>query len=194
MKALFATTGALALLATSALADTATVTLNATVGDYLAITDTSDSTIGDLNIAEGSGNPANSNVTNASTSEKALFEVTSNVDYTIELDWETWQEATLTIPDGVSPTYQQANYLNSAEGCSIGGTVSFDPDPDPGSQNDRVIATGGATPLEVPGTFSPGIDTYGVNTEASPNVTNCDNGVAAQGTYSIGVAITVAAS
>jgi hypothetical protein len=193
MKALFATTGALALLATSALADTATVTLNATVGDYLSITDTSDSTIGDLNIAEGSGNGDNNN-SSGPASSKALFEVTSNVDYTIALDWETWQEAGLTIPTGVPSTFEQANYYNAAEDCSIGGIVSLDTDP--ATTTNAVVRrpTGGATPLQPTDVFTPGISEYGVNTEASPNVTNCDNGVAAQGTYSIGVEITVAAS
>jgi hypothetical protein len=200
MRLLATAATGLALFATSAFAqsaegnDQATVTLNATVGDYLAITDHQNSTIGELDIAEGSGVAANNNSTNSAVNEKATFEVTANVAYNIELDWQTWQEANLAIPDGVSQTYQQANYYNGDVGCSIGGTVSFDPDPDPGAQNDTVPASGGATPLSVPGSFDPGIAVYGVNTEASPNVTNCIGDVAAPGTYSLDVEITLSAS
>ncbi len=190
MKTFAATASALALLATGAYAQaTDTVTLNATVGDYIAITSTSDSTIGDLDITAGSGVPDNSNVTNAAASDKALFEVTANVDYNIELDWLTWDEITGLSNPG---SYSQAAYDNGD--CFIGGTVSFDPDPSPGVQNDRVGAAGGATPLTVPTTFNPGIATYGVNTEASPNVTTCPGDVAAPGTYSLDVEITVSAS
>lgn len=188
---------ALSLLAAPAMAvdATDTVTLNATVGDYIAITSTSDSTIGDLDISEGSGVGANNNATNSSLGEKALFEVTANVDYSITLDWETWQDAGITLPPPpVNQTYEQANYRNASETCSIGGAVSFDPDPAPSSQNDAKRSSGGVTPFDVPGTFNPGVVTYGISTEASPNITNCPGGVAAPGTYSLDVEITVSAS
>jgi hypothetical protein len=191
MKALFATTGALALLATSALADTATVTLNATVGDYLSITDTSDSTIGDLNIAEGSGNGANNNVNNnAPGDEKATMTVTANVDFDIELDWETWIEAGLGDP---TPGYPQANFYNAAANCSIGGSIHFDETP--GQDGTGVSYPPSGQDEWVVGSFTPGFDkVFGIGTGASPDLTTCDNDVAAQGTYSLEVAITVSAS
>jgi hypothetical protein len=186
---------ALSLLAAPAMAanTTDTVTLNATVGDYIAITDRGDSTIGDLDISEGSTSEANNNSGQAAGT-KAFFEVTSNVNYKISLDWQTWQDAGLAIPAGVPTSFEQANYYNSDADCSIGGIVSLDTDPNV-TQNAVVRRpNSGKPPLEPADVFDPGIDTYGVNTEASPNVTNCDGGVAAPGTYSIDVEIMVSKS
>lgn len=187
MKALYASAAGLALLATAASADTATVTLNATVGDFLQITSASGSTIGNLDISQGSGVPANNN-SSQGAGTKALFEVTSNVNYTIALDWMTWTESGL---GDVTPGFEQANYYNAAEDCSIGGIVSLDTDP--GTTTNAVVRrpNKGQTPLLPADVFTPGVDTYGVNTEASPIITNCDGDVAAPGTYSIDVEITV---
>jgi hypothetical protein len=178
------------------MADTATVTLNATVAEYIAIMNATGSTIGDLDITQGSGVPVNNNSGATGLSTKASFEVASNVPYNITLDWQTWQEAGLAIPAGVPATFEQANFVNGGStACSIGGIVSFDPTPTSPVTNDIVRPSGGATPLLVPTDFAPGLgDVYGINTEASPIVNNCPGGVAAPGTYSLDVEITVAAA
>ncbi|WP_371036823.1 MULTISPECIES: hypothetical protein [unclassified Rhodosalinus] len=193
MKKLAATASALALLGTGAYAQsTDTVTLNATVGDYIAITDSQGSTIGDLNIATGSGDGANNNVNNnGAGDEKATFTVTANVDYDIALAWETWIDAGVGDP---TPGYAQANYYNSVAGCSIGGAVHFDETP--GQDGTGVsYPSGGANPWTVGTAYAPGMDVvYGIGTSASPDITDCTNDVAAPGTYSLDVAITVSAS
>lgn len=193
MKTFAATASALALLATGAYAQaTDTVTLNATVGDYIAITDSQGSTIGDLNIVAGSGDGANNNVNNnGAGDEKATFAVTANVDYDIALDWETWPEAGIGDP---TPGYPQANYYNSVADCSIGGSIHFDETP--GQDGTGVsYPPSGANPWTVGTAYAPGLDVvYGIGTGASPDITNCTNDVAAPGTYSLDVEITVSAS
>jgi hypothetical protein len=190
MRVLLATAGGLALMASGAAADTETVTLTATVGDFIEITSATGSTIGDLDITQGSTSDDNNN-SGQGASTKALFEVTSNVDYNIALDWETWQEAGLTIPSGVPASFEQANYANSDAGCSIGGIVSLDTDPSTATNAVVRRPSGGVTPLTPADVFTPGVSEYGVNTEAAPTVTNCPGDVAAPGDYSIDVEITV---
>lgn len=193
MKALIATAGGLALLASGALAnpvteDSDSVTLNAVVQDYIAIENTSDSTLTIADVTQGSGADGNNNDTNANKSDKALFTVIANVDYDIVLDWETWDDVVgYTNP---TPGWSQANYYNGVADCSIGGGIKLDPDPNPGSQNDA-ISGGGSGEM----TYDQGVPTsgheYGIGTEASPNHTTCDGDIAAPGTYSLDVDITV---
>lgn len=191
MKALFATAGGLALLASGALADnpaTATVTLDAVVQDYIAITDTSDSTLTVADVTAGSGVNGNNNDTNENKEDKALFTVIANVEYDIVLDWETWDDAGYTNP---TPDWGlQANYYNSYADCSIGGAIKLDPNPNPDSRNDALPGGGTGTM-----TYDQGVPTfgheYGIGTEASPNITTCDGDIATPGTYSLDVDITV---
>jgi hypothetical protein len=191
MKALFATAGGLALLASSALANPVTeasdsVTLNAVVQDYIAIVNTSDSTLTIDDVTEGSN--VNNNDTNANKEDKALFTVIANVDYDIVLDWETWDDvAGYTNP---TPGWSQANYYNSVADCSIGGGIKLDPNPNPGSPNDAISGGGSGTMTYDQGEPTFGHE-YGIGTEASPNHTTCGGDIAAPGTYSLDVDITV---
>lgn len=200
MKTLATAATLIALAATGAHAqeaDNATVTLNATVAPYLAIVDSQDSTIGDLDITAGASVGANNNANNnAGGDEKATFTVVANVAYDVELAWATWQSSNLTLPDGVPTSYQQANYYNAHEDaqCSIGGTVHFDLDPDTDG-SDVSYPPSGASPWTVGTAFDPTIGkTYGIGTQAEANLTNCPGGVAAPGTYSLDVDITLSAS
>ncbi|MFP4569698.1 hypothetical protein [Rhodosalinus sp.] len=193
MKALFATAGGLALLASGALANPVTeasdtVTLNAVVQDYIAITNTSDSTLTVADVTAGSGVNGNNNDTNENKEDKALFTVIANVEYDIVLDWETWDDAGYTNP---TSGYSQANYYNDGAKCSIGGGIKLDPDPEGGAHDNDALPGGGTGTM----TYDQGVPTfgheYGIGTEASPNITTCDGDIAAPGTYSLEVAITV---
>ncbi|PWJ21410.1 hypothetical protein [Jannaschia seohaensis] len=204
MKFLTSAATGFVLLATGAtaqsLTDTETVTLNATVGEYLAITDHTDSIIGDLDISAGSEVAANNNVS-ATENGKATFEVTANVAYNIALNWKTWGATdTPALPAGAPAGVVQAYYYNAATDvqCAFGGTVSFDPDPFTASADDVQRGVNGAPFSPTPGgsltAFPRGIATYGLNTEAAPNITDCDDGVAAPGIYSLDVEVTVSKS
>lgn len=201
MKIFIATTAAVALLATGAYANpnedddptTGRVTLNATVGEYIAITSTSNSTIGDLNVLANSNDAANNNVNNnaGDGKDKSLFTVAANVNFDIDLAWATWDAVDL--PDGAPEGYNQAYYFNSAadegDGCAIGGTIHFDADPD----TDGAVSYPGSG--ESPWTledFTLGMNrTFGIGTQASPDINNCPGDIAAPGTYSLDVDITV---
>jgi hypothetical protein len=198
MKTLITTTGALALMATSAIAAPAgnqskTVTLNATVGDFLTITQKQGSTIGDLNVLAGSGNGANNNSNEGSSGDdKATFTVASNVDYNIELDWATWGDGTTEAEMGDFPSgYTQAYYAHTDGSCAMGGTIHFDENV--GSDNPVDYPTDGQPNWTVnSAAYSPTFGTeYGIGTEASPDLNNCPGDIAKSGTYSLAVDITV---
>ncbi|WP_371059974.1 hypothetical protein [Rhodosalinus sp. 5P4] len=204
MKKLAATASALALLGTGAYAqsveDTAQVTLTASVGEYIAITQALDSAITVVDPAGDSGVPGNNN-RNGSFTDKSLIEVTANVDFDLTLEWATWDNEGPGQPSDwpSATTFSQAYYVNGAEGCAIGGTITFDVDPATNSNNTSTPPSG-ASPWTVNDTFAasyftPGANKqYGIGIEASPNLTDCTGGVAAPGDYSLDVDITVAAA
>ncbi|REC58193.1 hypothetical protein DRV84_03950 [Rhodosalinus sediminis] len=206
MKALLSTAGALALIATSAAANpptgtpaafnntqgpngsAKTVTLFAEVFDYVAVWGEEDSAV--LNVADvttDSNTSGNNNDTNDARTDKALFTVTSNVTHDITLEWETWGDVNLSNPTN---DFDQANYYNSAAECSIGGTIKLDPNPAPEFYNDAISGggTGTMTHEDAAPTWA---HEYGIGTEASPVHTNCPGDIAAPGTYSLDVDITV---
>jgi hypothetical protein len=196
MKTVFAAATGLALVATGALANPTTgpksgaVQLRATVNEFIGIVSTTDSTIGDLDLVNGtSGSGANNNDNhNAAGQEKATVEVMANTRYDIELEWETWEDvATLTNP---TPGYPQANYRNSDAGCSIGGSIHFDDNLNQDGNASISRPPSGATPWTLTD-FSPGRRTYGIGSNLDPQYTDCDGGVAASGTYALNVAITL---
>jgi hypothetical protein len=200
MKTFIATTGALALMATSAMAapggpagnQNKTVTLNATVGDFLTITQKQGSTIGDLNVLEGSGDGANNNANNvADGDEKATFTVASNVDYNINLDWATWGGDNPDAPD--DSNYTQAYYAHTDGSCAIGGTIHFDEDPTTDGANPPAKPSNGQPDWTVnQDPYSPTDEAvYGIGTEASPDINDCPGDIAKSGTYSLAVDITV---
>lgn len=202
MKTLIATAGGLALLASGALANpntdgdekTARVTLNAVVGEYIAITNYQGSTMTDLNVLTDSSDGANNNVNLATGEEKATFTVAANVDYDIELDWATWDDEGPGQPSSwpSATTYSQAYYVNSAEGCAIGGTIHFDEAP--AVSGAAATPPSGAAPWTV-GSYTPTFGrTFGIGTQASPNLNDCPGDIAAPGTYSLDVDITLSAS
>lgn len=199
MKTLIATATGLALLAGGAFANpnedddpkTGRVTLNAVVADYIAITGTEDSTMVGLNVLAGTADGANNNVNLDSGEEKATFTVAANVEFDVQLAWATWQSENVALPDGASQTYQQAYYYNGGEGadCAIGGTIHFDED----VATDGAVAypSGGASPWDV-ATYDPVMSrTFGIGTQAEANLTNCAGDIAAPGTYSLDVDITL---
>jgi hypothetical protein len=203
MKARLSTAGALALIATSAAANPPTgtpaafnnapsgspktVTLFAEVFDYVAVWGEQDSAV--LNVADvttDSGTSGNNNDNNAAKADKALFTVTSNVTHDITLEWETWEDAGMTSPT----SFEQANYHNSDANCSIGGTIKLDPNPAPTAHNDAI--SGGGTGTMTHANAAPTwAHEYGIGTEASPMHNTCPGDIAAPGTYSLDVNITV---
>lgn len=191
MKKIFATASGLAFLASGAMADdTATVTLTATVGEYIAITAANDSGITVADPFGGSGVSGNNN-RNGSFAEKSSFLVDANVDFDIELDWPTWQVNNV--------GYNQAAYQGVE--CKIGGTITFDTNPAPNSVNTAtppsgaapwVVNTSGAFPASA---FTAGMDReFAIGIESSPNVNDCTDGVAPPDDYTLDVTITVSAS
>ena len=206
MKALLSTAGALALIATSAAANpptgtpaafnntqgtngsAKTVTLFAEVFDYVAVWGEQNSDV--LNVADvttDSNTSGNNNDTNDAKTDKALFTVTSNVTHDITLEWETWEDAGMTSP---TTGFEQANYYNDDAGCSIGGTIKLDPDPASTSHNDALSGggTGEYTHSDADPTWA---HEYGIGTEAAPIHNTCSGDIAAPGTYSLDVNITV---
>ncbi|WP_273524825.1 hypothetical protein [Rhodosalinus sediminis] len=208
MKALLSTAGALALIATSAAAqqttDNATVTLNATVADYIAVTGSENSTIGNLEVLQGSGSSANNNVNTDDTGyDKATFDVAANVQFDVALEWATWQSEGA-AGDLDDTSYYQAYYYNDFDdgdtttGCAIGGTIHLDEAVGTGGSIEQPAnggnqsGDGGKSLWTAPDTYDPAFSkTFGVGTEASPDVNNCPGDIAAPGTYSLDVNITV---
>jgi hypothetical protein len=196
MKTVFAAATGLALVATAAFANpttgprTGAVQLRATVADFIGIVSTTNSTIGDLDLVNGTSSiGANNNENNNSGGDqKATVTVLANTRYDIELAWETWDDvATLTNP---TPGYPQANYYNSVARCSIGGSIHFDDNVNQDGNASISNPPSGATPWTLTD-FSPGRRTYGIGSNLDPIHTNCDDGIAAPGTYALNVAITL---
>jgi hypothetical protein len=194
MKTVFAAATGLALVATGALANPTTgpksgaVQLRATVNEFIGIVSTTDSTIGDLNLVDGTSGASENNNVHEGAAGKATVEILSNVFYDIELDWETWNDAG--IGDDPTPGYAQANYHNSAAGCSIGGSIHFDQDLNGGG----VIYPSGSDTLSSwrLTNFNPGRRTYGIGSQLDPNHTTCGEGeIAAAGEYLLEVDITL---
>jgi hypothetical protein len=194
MKTVFAAATGLALVATGALANPTTgprtgeVFLRATVNEFIGIVSTRNSTIGDLDLMDGtSGSGANNNVNLSVGEEKAEFVVMANTRYDINLDWDTWSENGLTNP---TTTYDQAYYYNADVDatCAIGGSIHFDEAPN----TDGAVSqpSGGASDWTLTD-FRPGRRTYGIGSNLDPQHTDCDGGVAAEGTYELRVAITL---
>jgi hypothetical protein len=197
MKTVFAAATGLALVATGALANpnqanprSGAVELRATVNEFIGIVSTSNSTIRDLDLVDGtSGTGANNNDNNnAAGHEKATVEVLANTRYDIQLAWETWDD--VDTLDNPTQNYPQANYYNSVAGCSIGGSIHFDDDVRTDGNASISRPPSGATPWDLTD-FSPGRRTYGIGSNLDPQYTDCDGGIAAPGTYALNVAITL---
>lgn len=189
MKALYASAAGLALLATAASADTANVTLTATVTEYIAITQANNSDIVVADPFGNSGTPGNNN-RNASLADKSNFFVDANVEFDIELSWQTWQVG--------GAGYNQAAY--EGDDCKIGGTITFDTNPASNSNNTDTPPSG-ASPWNVrdsnkfpDSAFQAGMGReFGIGIESSPNVNDCPGGVAPADDYVLPVTITVSA-
>lgn len=194
MKALLSTAGALALIATGAAANPSpqagTVTLNAVVAPYIEIISQGSS---NLTIAEVRSDSSASGNNNQSDSSKAEFEVAANVAYDVTLDWATFNSEDSANAD---PDYLQAYYANADASCAIGGAITFDVDNDGSnvaqqSSGDEELSSGRAEWKVVEGDPATWAQTYAVGTQASPSFTNCPGDIAAPGTYSLDVNITV---
>jgi hypothetical protein len=197
MKTVFAAATGLALVATGAFADprtgprSDTVQLRATVAEFIGIISTTDSTIGPLDLVDGTSGSGDNNNVHEDAAGKATVEILSNVQYDIELDWNTWLDEDIGDP---TPGYAQANYYNSAKGCSIGGSIHFDQDLNGGG----VIYPSGSDTLSSwrLTNFNPGRRTYGIGSQLDPNHTTCGEGedegeIAAAGEYLLEVDITL---
>ena len=191
MKKTFVAAGAFALMATGAMAqDAETVTLTVTVGPYIEITQATDSSLTVADAFGGSAVSGNNN-RNAGFGDKSAFTVAANVDFDIDLEWDTWQSP-------ATGGYNHARDFGAAENCAIGGTITFDTDPAAGTAN-TATPPGGTSPWDVttsaafdPNAFSAGPDReFAIGIEASPEINTCDGGIAGPDDCTLDVLITV---
>lgn len=192
MKKSIFVAGVLSVAATGAMAqDSATVTLTATVGSYIEITQANDSSLTVADAFGGSAVSGNNN-RNAEFADKSNFLVSANVDFDIVLDWETWQSP-------ATGSYNQAAYRGVD--CMIGGTITFDTNPAPNSNN-TATPPGGTAPWDVTtssafpaSAFTAGEDReFAIGIEASPEINTCPGGIAGPDDYTLEVDILVSAS
>ncbi|MEQ9257992.1 MAG: hypothetical protein RIG84_02720, partial [Roseovarius sp.] len=132
----------------------------------------------------------------AGTQQKADFQVTANVDYNIDVAFETWQ------PSG-APTYQQAAFRLDGDpsGDRIGGSLHLDPTPNSPVTNDvcrqqssgqlNTDNCGGSSAIEA--LTDSGIEIFGIGADIAPEWNEDPSEVAQPGIYSLVATITATA-